>query len=264
MSNIATFGLLQLRLTKLVGWPNPYERVRSSYPELYWDYYLPTLATFALATYQRPAAEYLDAETLRDSYQAAYRLLFARKLADILSKDFKSSEKATGVRQFSTQTVFMVPVFVYMVESILGLTIVIMLLMQLLPSWRKTNLVSEPGSLASLMALSSTSNRLIERMSDTDRATSQDLEKHSADTKFYLGEQTQSQGARLCCLDHPTPDSYDEMSSSKSSGPILPIELSWVFGAHFLSLHACTLGALAYTFIRAHYNNGETFDYGYL
>jgi hypothetical protein len=65
------------------GWPSPYGRLCAEFPKLVWDVdyaYLPNLATFALGAYQRTMADYLDAETPKDSYQAAYCLLFARRL----------------------------------------------------------------------------------------------------------------------------------------------------------------------------------------
>ncbi|KAI4749437.1 hypothetical protein E4T50_00276 [Aureobasidium sp. EXF-12298] len=74
------------------SWPDPQEQVHAKFPELYWDMYLPDMAGFALGAYQRPAADYLDSEVLKDSYQAAYRLLLARKLSDIMMTDFNNGK----------------------------------------------------------------------------------------------------------------------------------------------------------------------------
>ncbi|CAD0090473.1 unnamed protein product [Aureobasidium vineae] len=84
--------------------------------KLVWQDYLPNLASFALGAYERPVADYLDAETLKNSYQAAYRLLLARKLADVLSTDLDRNKTVLATRRYQTQTVVMVPTFVYVVE----------------------------------------------------------------------------------------------------------------------------------------------------
>ncbi|KAG9757491.1 hypothetical protein KCU73_g4382, partial [Aureobasidium melanogenum] len=93
------------------SWPDPQEQVHARFPELYWDIYLPTMASFALGAYQRPAADYLDPEVLKDSYQAAYRLLLSRKLADILVTDFRDGNQSSGTRNYSTQALIMQTAF---------------------------------------------------------------------------------------------------------------------------------------------------------
>ncbi|KAH0287074.1 hypothetical protein KCU62_g6191, partial [Aureobasidium sp. EXF-3399] len=107
------------------GWPSPYDRLCHEFPKLVWDpqsAYLSNMATFALGTYQRPMAEYLDAEVLKDSYQAAYRLLFARRLSNVLHPALNISTTVLGSRRYSTQTIIMVPAFVYVVETMIAFT----------------------------------------------------------------------------------------------------------------------------------------------
>ncbi|THV67308.1 hypothetical protein D6C81_06928 [Aureobasidium pullulans] len=233
-------------------WPTPYDQLHSHFPELYWDIYLPTLASFALGAYQRPVADYLDPEVLKDSYQAAYRLLLARKLADILLSDFEDGKQSPGTRHYSTQALIMVPTFVYVVEGLLAMTIVAALTVISIPSWRKTNLVSEPASLAAMMALSGNDSRLVQTMSGKDCATSTELENSYRHTTFAL--RNCHQGPTLCCID---PDlKTTSVVRAKSARPILPVELSWYFGSGFLGLQLLVIVALVFTYIRTHRDNG--------
>ncbi|KAG9602119.1 hypothetical protein KCU77_g3391, partial [Aureobasidium melanogenum] len=186
------------------SWPDPKERVQSNFPQLVWSYYLPNLASFALGAYQRPVSEYLEPEILKDSYQAAYRLLLARKLADVLSTNLNSTETVLATRHYQTQTVIMVPAFVYIVEGLLATTIIIAFLIFVVPSWRRTNLVSEPASIASLMTLTSNDHHIIENTSQKDSASSQELEKLFQKTTFVLRKGSDRQIPTLCYLGSET------------------------------------------------------------
>lgn len=240
------------------SWPDPRERIQSNFPELVWNDYLPNLATFALGAYKRPEADYLDTETLQNSYQAAYRLLLARKLADILSTDLNHTETVLATRRYQTQTVVMVPTFVYIVEGLLATTTVIALLIFVIPSWRKTNLVSEPSSIASLMTLTSNDQRIIKVTSGKDFATSQELENLFQQASFHLQPASASQETTLCYIS-PDPQSPPPDKPLTKSLPLLPIELSWIFGVAFLTLQGSVMAALVYTYIRAQLQDGNVF-----
>ncbi|KAG9688305.1 hypothetical protein KCU95_g10383, partial [Aureobasidium melanogenum] len=237
------------------SWPDPKERLQSNFPKLVWSDYLPNLATFALGAYQRPLADYLDAETLRNSYQAAYRLLLARKLADILSSDLSHTETVLATRQYQTQTVIMVSTFVYIVEGLLASTTIIALLIFIIPSWRKTNLVSEPSSIASLMTLTGNDQRIIKATSEKDCATTRELENLFQDATFHLQPANDSQESTLSYLG-PDPQILPSDKANTKSLPLLPIELSWIFGVAFLMLQGSVMAAMAYTYIRAQLQDG--------
>ncbi|KAK5137765.1 hypothetical protein LTR08_007337 [Meristemomyces frigidus] len=60
---------------------------------------IPMMAGLAVGAYQRPLEDYLDPDTLRLSYQAAYRLLFARAMVDVLQPaDFTNPKVENGTR----------------------------------------------------------------------------------------------------------------------------------------------------------------------
>lgn len=238
------------------SWPDPKERIQSSFPELIWDYYLPNLATFALGAYQRPVADYLNAETLKNSYQAAYRLLLARKLADILSTDLNHTTTVSATRRYQTQTVIMVPTFVYVVEGLLAATAFIGLMIFVIPSWRRTNLVSEPASIASLLTLTCNDHAIVESMGTKDSATTQELEELFQKTTFALQRGTNQPEPSLRYLGPDVQSSSTKDLVAKPTPPILPPELSWRFGLGFIILQGLVVAILAYTYVRAHLQNG--------
>ncbi|THX68971.1 hypothetical protein D6D05_09204 [Aureobasidium pullulans] len=242
------------------SWPDPHERVHTNFPEVYWTYYLPFMASLALGAYQRPTAEYLDAETLKDSYQAAFRLLLARKLADILSTDFNDTDAVLATRHYQTQAVIMVPVFVYVVQGFLATTTIIALLIFSIPSWKKTNLVREPATIASLMALTSEDPFIIQKMSEKDGSTSEELERLYEKMPFVLKQGDDYQEPKLCCLDPQSQPEPTHKSTVISTAPILPPELSWLFGSVFLVLQGSIVAALVYTCIRSSLDNGKEFN----
>ncbi|TIA74142.1 hypothetical protein D6C76_06406 [Aureobasidium pullulans] len=242
------------------SWPDPHERVHTNFPEVYWTYYLPFMASLALGAYQRPTAEYLDAETLKDSYQAAFRLLLARKLADILSTDFNDTDAVLATRHYQTQAVIMVPAFVYVVQGFLATTTIIALLIFSIPSWKKTNLVREPATIASLMALTSEDPFIIQKMSEKDGSTSEELEQLYEKMPFVLKQGDDYQEPKLCCLDPQSQPEPTYRSTVISTAPILPPELSWLFGSVFLVLQGSIMAALVYTCIRSSLDNGKEFN----
>jgi hypothetical protein len=239
------------------SWPNPKDRVQANFPELVWNYYLPNLASFALGAYQRPVQDYLDADSLRNSYQAAYRLLLARKLADILSTEVNHTNTVLATRRYQTQTVIMVPIFVYIVGGLLVSTTITALLVFIIPSWKRTNLVSEPGSIASLMALASRDHHLVDVMSGKDRATSQELEEDFQDTSFVLQKGSDLEEPTLCYFGPKMQPRLKKDPAVNPTIPILPPELSWLSGFSFLMLQGFVVAALVYTYVRVQMHDGN-------
>ncbi|KAI5262477.1 hypothetical protein E4T47_09272 [Aureobasidium subglaciale] len=208
------------------------------------------MASLALGAFQRPLEDYLDAETLKDSYQAAYRLMLAQKLVDILSKDFTTNETYSGTRFHESEALIMVPTFVYVVEGLLATTVIAALLIAAIPSWRKTSLTSEPANLAAMMALSSNDHLTAETMSDKDFATSDELERVYHETTFASIDG--DQGPTLHCIN---PDSQVTMydRSERPAIPVLPFELSWYFGIGFFALQSLVVVALIFAYILVKY-----------
>ncbi|KAK5011214.1 hypothetical protein LTR28_004838 [Elasticomyces elasticus] len=103
-------------------WPDQHERLSSLDISLNVNgALLPTMVGMAIGADPRPLEEYLDHTLLGASYEAAYRLLFARAMTDILVSNWGHYELVPGQRQYQTQTIVVIPVFAYLVEGLLGL-----------------------------------------------------------------------------------------------------------------------------------------------
>lgn len=242
------------------GWPSPYDRLCHEFPKLVWDpqsAYLSNMATFALGTYQRPMAAYLDAEVLKDSNQAAYRLLFARRLADVLRPTLNVSTTVLGSRRYTTQTIIMVPAFVYVVEGMIAFTAIAAFVVLLLSLWMTNKLSFEPASIASLMALSSGDSRLAQKMSGDDCATMEDLRTTYNDAQFGLSMSELDQGPTICFTKADVQSVSTVSRNPLKSKLTLPMELSWTFGFWFVSLQAGLVCVLLYIYVRIQTDNGK-------
>lgn len=115
--------------------------------------YIPKMAPFAIATYPREAEDYMDSETLRLSYQSAYRLLFARQLADILNQSPESETPEAGHREYSIQAVVVVPAFAYAATLLLSCIGALAIALSVYTIKRPNELRSDPASLGDLIDL---------------------------------------------------------------------------------------------------------------
>jgi hypothetical protein len=148
--------------------------------------YLPEMTPFALGALQRPLDDYLNGTVLQESYQAAYRLLFARQMVDVISKSINTSAVSLGQRSYTTQAVVMVPAFAYVAEGFLG-AIALLALSLLYLSWRRQcNLVSDPASVSATMAISGSCERLLNLFSKCDRLAAKELEDELGSRRFQL------------------------------------------------------------------------------
>lgn len=116
--------------------------------------YIPQMAAFAIGAYRRPIEDYLDPITMRMSYQAAFRLLFARRLSDIFSRDLTLLDLRDTVRRYDTQAVVVIPGFAYAVLSLLGMIICLSLVVLRHVCSRSNGLRKDPSTIAALMDLS--------------------------------------------------------------------------------------------------------------
>nr|OQO24199.1 hypothetical protein B0A51_08585 [Rachicladosporium sp. CCFEE 5018] len=202
--------------------------------------YLPPMAPFALAAYQRPMDDYFDPEVLRLAYQSAYRLLFARQLVDILQPQLNMSTRSAGSRAYTTQAVTVVPGFAYAATGLLVLVLVLSSSMAVYTSRRPCSLQEDPGSIASMMDLASRSLNVGRMMAHFDR--------HSA-AELAL----QLQGARLCITkssDHKHPPALQLLKSPAQSTPMGVVGTtsdSSSSGVRPMELHAMT-GVLFFVF----------------
>lgn len=240
-------------------WPDATERLGYLDLARRWDY-LPGMTGFAIAAYQRPAPDYMDADLLKDSYQAAYRLLLARRLADILSADLDTPEKGEIVRTYQTQAVVLVPTFVYVVEALVGVTTLIACILLGLSYKTANRLQSDPANLASMMALVAEDTVLCQQLGLYDHASSEAIDEAFEESTFAILDETQHKSVRghgLKLSEHPSGE-RSVPRTILSADRLLPKELSWISGTAFFVMQVGIAIALLYTFIRSKRENGKS------
>lgn len=105
------------------------------------------ITAMALTYSNRSTEEFLDHQTFGEAYQAAYRLLFARAMADMLLTNFTLTNDVTGTRLERFEAVTMQPAFTYAVEILLGLASVSMVALLFYAVFRPSDrkLSDDPG-----------------------------------------------------------------------------------------------------------------------
>jgi hypothetical protein len=110
----------------------------------HWD--LPVMAAMAIMAGDRDLNDYLDPKVLAESYEKAYRLLFARYMTEVFTTDFKSDLTNTpGHKHVVTEAVVLESVFVYIVEGLLAAVSIAGLGLLYFSLIRKKKLSSDPG-----------------------------------------------------------------------------------------------------------------------
>jgi hypothetical protein len=159
--------------------------------------YLPKMTPFAIGAFQKPMDEYLDSSTLDQSYQSAYRLLFARHMSDVLSSEFDKTAVTTGHSQYTTQAIILVPAFTYVVTGFLALTIFLALIL-LYSSWVRTlSLHADPATISATMTMVSEDENLLSAFKSLDRSSNLELDEILAQKRFELTKPRDSIPSRL-------------------------------------------------------------------
>ena len=172
-------------------WPDQTSYLRSS--ELFLGF-LSRMAPFAIGSTKLPMEEYLVPENLEKAYRGAYGLLFARQMAEVLLSDLDAVTTSNGTVRFETQSVIVVPTFVYIVEALLGSACLFASLILYFSRSRRTKLVSDPASLAALMSLSADDPKLLQLLSDLDTTSCEELEETLRNYSFQLCDRNEANG----------------------------------------------------------------------
>lgn len=244
----------------IISWPTMKDQVQDMDVDLT---YLGPMAGFAIAAYQRPAADYLDPELLQASYQAAYRLLFSRHMVDVLSTELDKSTTTAGIRQYMSEAVIVVPVFAYVVEGLLGTVIIFAAFLMYISMAKPRKLTSNPGSIGSMMALVAEQEELLELLKNHDRSTAEELEKAVKKKKFSLSKPGANSGYQLELKD-PDLSLQTRATTDLSNGGnpfiggVRPLELRLATGIIFIGLNIAMLVIFAFYFAKSRRENGTS------
>jgi hypothetical protein len=171
----------------LSKWPDSLETL-STYPVSLAPGHsdMTSMAGYMIGAADRPLEELLDPEALKDAYQAAYRIIFARSMTEILDQEFRSTESVSGHLDYLQGTVALVPVFTYIVQGFLGFVSICSMIL-LIISWRRTwTLSSDPATIASVQSLVAENTALLEDFSKLESLHPVDFEQILKTKKFRL------------------------------------------------------------------------------
>jgi hypothetical protein len=144
------------------------------------------MAGYMIGAAGRPLEELLDPEGLKDAYQSAYRIIFARSMTEILDQDFRSAESVSGRLNYLQGAVTLVPVFTYIVQGFLGFVSICSMIL-LVVSWRRNWILSsDPATIASIQSLVAENTALLKDFSKLERSHPVDFEQNLKTKKFKL------------------------------------------------------------------------------
>jgi hypothetical protein len=147
---------------------------------------LPSMVGLALATGSRPMEDYLDWKNMSEAYSAAYQLLFARAMVDVLDYNVPLSIPVEGRQDITSQAVVLEPLFVHLVVGFLSMVSIATIALLLLSLIYKRNLRTDPSTIASIMAMVADNRNLLLDFADLDCCTVEDTEKSLAQRRFKL------------------------------------------------------------------------------
>ncbi|KAH6639043.1 hypothetical protein C7974DRAFT_125364 [Boeremia exigua] len=215
----------------------------------------------SLAVSALPLEDYLDWKILSKSYADAYRLLFSRTMVDILGDDFATSEETMGRQQYTTEAVVLEPVFVYIVEGLLGGISLATIMLLYLSITRTRNLRSDPSTVASVMSLVADNQPLLVGFENLDCCTASELEEVLGPQRFRLVHDSQRTGIEIV----GTADTITSAPQSTTlpqcqntvrgiAKPVRPNEFRLWTAIPFVSLFFALSITLAVIFVKARAN----------
>jgi hypothetical protein len=204
----------------------------------------------AVGAYPRNFEDYMDAETLASSFQAAYRLLFARAMVDVLAADYGDSSTMNGTRVYQTEAVRVVQHFAYAVEAVLGI-VALMAFALLAVTWFDiVNLRTDPDSLSALMILVKGQPSILEHFSQHDQSSWALLQSATSKSTFTLERPLDDFGGTLklekSSLEADTLARH-HLEDDKPDFQY-PFEFSMVMGSLFVLALASTLAGTSYLY----------------
>jgi hypothetical protein len=204
----------------------------------------------AVGAYQRDFEDYMNAETLASSFQAAYRLLFARAMVDVLAADYEDSKTMNGTRAYETEAVRVVQHFAYAVEAVLGI-ITLMAFVMLAVTWFDiVNLRTDPDSLSALMLLVKDQPSILEHFSQHDQSSWALLQSATSRSTFALERPLDSYGGTLKLEKGSLEADTLAKHHFEDDKPDFqyPFEFSMIMGCVFVFALASTLAGTSYVY----------------
>jgi len=204
----------------------------------------------AVGAYPRKFEDYMNAETLAASFQAAHRLLFARAMVDVLAADYEHSTIMNGTRIYETEAVRVVQHFAYAVQAILGI-VTLMAITLLAVTWsRIINLRADPDSLSALMFLVKGQPSILDHFSQHDQSSWALLQSATSKSTFALERPLGCHGGTLKLEKSSLEADILARHHIEDDKPDFqyPFEFSMIMGCMFVLALALTLAGISYVY----------------
>jgi hypothetical protein len=169
------------------GWPSQVEQLSAMQISLSNSgTNVPDMVGFAIGATNHTLEDLLDPEALRSAFESAYRIILARSMVEILDQTFSKAQETTGHVSHVTGAIIMVPVFVYIVEGLLGFISICAIALLYISIKRKWNLHGDPATISSMMSLVADNPALLSDFSRLDCSTMDELKALLEEKKFQL------------------------------------------------------------------------------
>lgn len=130
---------------------------------------------------------YLDPQKLQESHEAGFRLLFCRAMIDVLNSSTRlNSTIVAGSSSVTSEAVVVEPIFVYVVEGMLGALSSLLLLLTYQTTRRNIHLQTDPGTVAAAMSLVAENRTLLSRLSRADHMGEHFLQRELEGLRYKL------------------------------------------------------------------------------
>jgi hypothetical protein len=217
-----------------------------------------TMMAFAIGSTQMKAEDYLNSSLLIESYQSAYRLLFARQMRNVISSQLDTGTKSSGQKHVVTQAIVVVSVFAYLAQGLLACTILAALCLWFYCASRPLSIHEDPSTIAQTMELSANDPKLLEVFKHHDGSTEQTLKSEFSKCEFRLeiddAEQPSIQLLRGNSLDLLKEKQIIEQSNDIRG--ILPREFKLLTGTVFVVILSGLIVLLPVLYFQASNRNG--------
>jgi len=244
------------------------QNVRGMLPSTQWPDQIPQLSKFPItvkgslpemsnvfglaigAHPRRDFEEYMDPQTLASSFQAAYRLLFARAMVDVLAADYQNATIMNGTRVYQIEAVRIVQHFAYAIEGLLGIVTLMAFTLLAVTWFNAVNLSTDPDSLSALMRLVNGQASILAHFSQHDQSSWALLKTATSRSTFMLERPLDTDGGTLklekCSLEADTLKRH-HLDDDKPDFSY-PMELSTVMGCAFALALALVLAGTLYLY----------------
>lgn len=200
---------------------------------------------FAVGLHQGPLTDFLNTTILQKSFSAAHKLAFSSAVSQLLSRDTKLGTQH-GILEYNAFGIVVSRPFSIAVEALLVVVAVLTVVLLYTIIRSRSNLDSDPDSIASLFKFVQKEDGVLSHLSTKDNLDEASLVASIRGDRYQLKPSNDRDGPTLQLLStSQTANSRPTLVSLTKSQSIGPKELGPVLGVPFLLILAIAFGVLA-------------------